>query len=80
MPMSQGQPSGVLLADGQHWQVLEVRDWWLRPPSGVPVGHEEQRWVLLVDGPPLFDAGESSVREVIVSSFAGDCSWWMDVS
>jgi hypothetical protein len=81
LPLRQGQPAGLVFADGQQWQILEVRDQWLHPtPHSAPTGHEVQRWVLLVEGPPLFDAGESTVREVIVSAFAEDSAWWMDVS
>jgi hypothetical protein len=70
-----------LYADGQEWQVLEVRDWWMHTsPYSAPPRQEVERWVLLVEGPPLYDAGESTVREVIVSSFAEDGALWMDVS
>ena len=81
MPINQGRPAGILTADGQQWRILEVRDWWMDPSAAaVSAGREAQRWLLLVEGPPLFDAGESAVREVIVSSFTEDGAWWMDVS
>jgi hypothetical protein len=80
MPLYGSQPTR-LHADGQEWEVLEVGDWWMHSsPTSAPPRHEVQRWVLLVSGPPLFDAGESAVREVIVSSFAENGAWWMDVS
>jgi hypothetical protein len=56
MPINQGRPAGVLTADGQQWRILEVRDWWMDAEIPPP-GHEQQRWLLLVEGPPLFDAG-----------------------
>jgi hypothetical protein len=72
-------PCGSAATTGRH--ILEVRDRWSHPaPAAAGRGHEIQRWLLLVDGPPVYDAGESWVREVIVSAFAEDGTWWMDVS
>lgn len=76
-----GRPAGRLHHASLTWHILEVRDRWAHPsPAAIAPGEEIQRWVLLVDGPPVYDSGESSVREVIVSSFARDGAWWMDVS
>jgi hypothetical protein len=82
MPLDhQGMPAGRLHGAVQTWHILEVRDQWSHPaPAAAGRGHEIQRWLLLVDGPPVYDAGESWVREVIVSAFAEDGTWWMDVS
>jgi hypothetical protein len=81
MPLHQGKPRGALYSAGQRWQIHEIREHWLHPgPVTAGRGVEIQRWRLLVEGPPVYGAGEDGFREVIVSAFAEDDAWWLDVS
>lgn len=81
MPLGgDGQPEGVLYSAGQTWRVCAVRSEWMHPePATAQPAAEVYRWVLLVEGPPLYTWGEVGYREVVIRGFAGrDAGWWMD--